>query len=119
PGIAEAVVHRETVELGRLTPVPAPRAPSADLAADQLAAVAHGAGPARVVAPAGSGKTRVLTERLRHLVVDRGVERETVLAVAYNRQAQEELEARTAAFAPRARTLNSLGYWIAGRARGR
>ncbi len=118
PGIAEAVVHRETVELGRLTPVPAPRAPSAELAPDQLAAVEHGAGPARVVAPAGSGKTRVLTERLRHLVVDRGVERETVLAVAYNKQAQRELESRTSDFSPRARTLNSLGYEIVARARG-
>jgi DNA helicase-2/ATP-dependent DNA helicase PcrA len=111
------VVHRESVDLGRLTIVAPVSAPHADLAVDQLAAVAHGAGPARVVAPAGSGKTRVLTERLRHLVVDRGVERETVLAVAYNRQAQEELEARTVDFAPRARTLNSLGYWILGRAR--
>ncbi len=113
-----AVVHRESVELGRLTIVPGVCGPRADLASDQLAAVAHGAGPARVVAPAGSGKTRVLTERLRHLVVDRAVERETVLAVAYNKQAQEELETRTSEFAPRARTLNSLGYWIVGRARG-
>ena len=117
-GDGDAIVHRESVELGRLTITPAPKPPHADLAPDQLAAVAHGAGPARVVAPAGSGKTRVLTERLRHLVVDRGVERELVLAVAYNRQAQEELEARTADFAPPARTLNSLGYWIVGRARG-
>jgi DNA helicase-2/ATP-dependent DNA helicase PcrA len=50
--------------------------------------VAHGAGPARVIAPAGSGKTRVLTERLRHLTVDRRLERETLLAVAYNKRAQ-------------------------------
>jgi DNA helicase-2/ATP-dependent DNA helicase PcrA len=112
------IVHRETVDLGRLTTAAQVAAPVADLAADQLAAVAHGAGPARVVAPAGSGKTRVLTERLRHLVVDAGVERETVLAVAYNRKAQEELEARTQDFGPRSRTLNSLGYWIVGRARG-
>jgi DNA helicase-2/ATP-dependent DNA helicase PcrA len=118
PSDPAVVVHRESVELGRLTITPAASEPHADLAPDQLAAVAHGAGPARVVAPAGSGKTRVLTERLRHLVVDRGVERETVLAVAYNRQAQEELEARTVDFSPRARTLNSLGYWIVGRARG-
>ena len=45
----------------------------AELAPDQLAAVGHRTGPARVIAPAGSGKTRVLTERLRHLVADRGV----------------------------------------------
>ncbi len=104
------VVHAETVELGMLTPVPAPIAVSADLAPDQLAAVAHGAGPARIVAPAGSGKTRVLTERLRHLVVDRGIERDTILAVAYNKKAQLELEERTTDFSPRVSTLNALGY---------
>ena len=50
------------------------RPPDADLAPDQLAAVSHERGGARVIAPAGSGKTRVLTERLRHLIEDRGVE---------------------------------------------
>ncbi|MCB0965110.1 MAG: hypothetical protein KDA98_17670, partial [Acidimicrobiales bacterium] len=55
-----AVVHRESVELGALVVAPPPTDPSADLAPDQLAAVAHQRGPARVIAPAGSGKTRVL-----------------------------------------------------------
>ena len=106
------VVHRESVELGRLASAPPPVPPSADLAADQLAAVAHERGPARVIAPAGSGKTRVLTERLRHLLGDRGWERESVLAVAYNKEAQLELERRCEAFRPRVRTLNSLGLWV-------
>ncbi|NLD75243.1 MAG: UvrD-helicase domain-containing protein, partial [Acidimicrobiales bacterium] len=100
-----SVVHHETVELGRLTPSPPEVDPVSDLAPDQRAAVSHLSGPARVIAPAGSGKTRVLTERLRHLLGDRGWERETVLAVAYNKEAQLELERRTAAFRPRARTL--------------
>jgi DNA helicase-2/ATP-dependent DNA helicase PcrA len=113
------VVHADSVELGRLTLVPAPVPPTADLAPDQLAAVAHGAGPARVIAPAGSGKTRVLTERLRHLVVDRRFERECVLAVAYNKRAQQEMEARTAGFGPRVQTLNALGYALLTEARGR
>ena len=39
-------------------------------APDQEAAVAHRGGPARIIAPAGSGKTRVLTERARHGVVE-------------------------------------------------
>jgi DNA helicase II / ATP-dependent DNA helicase PcrA len=60
------VVHRWNAELGNPQPVRHDSV-SADLAADQLLAVGHGAGPARVIAPAGSGKTRVLTERLRHL----------------------------------------------------
>ncbi|HEX9992391.1 MAG TPA: ATP-dependent DNA helicase UvrD2 [Acidimicrobiales bacterium] len=120
PGeVGGAVVSRETVDLGRLDPAPPPTAPSADLAPDQLAAVAHGAGPARVVAPAGSGKTRVLTERLRHVLVDRGWEREAVLAVAYNKQAQVQLEERTADVHPRTRTLNSLGLSVVAAANGR
>ena len=69
-----AVVPAEAVDAGHVRPVAPLVAPRADLAPDQLAAVAHGSGPARVIAPAGSGKTRVLTERLRHLVVDRGYE---------------------------------------------
>jgi DNA helicase II / ATP-dependent DNA helicase PcrA len=114
-----AVVHRESVEAGSLAAVPPPVVPGADLAPDQLEAVAHGAGPARIIAPAGSGKTRVLTERLRHLVVDRGVERAGVVAVAYNKKAQLELEARCADFRPRADTLNALGYRLLGEALGR
>ena len=113
-----AVVHREAVESGRLTVEPVPAQPTADLAPDQLAAVAHGGGPARVIAPAGSGKTRVLTERLRHLVLDRGYEPGGVLAVAYNKRAQEELQARTADVRPRVQTLNALAYEILGEARG-
>ena len=114
------LVHSESVELGALRVAPEPVAPGADLADDQLAAVAHLSGPARVIAPAGSGKTRVLTERLRHLLGDRGWDPGSVLAVAYNKEAQLELERRTSAFSPRVRTLNALGYWVlrehAGRA---
>ena len=51
-----------------------PRRIRAELAPDQLAAVGHRSGAARVIAPAGSGKTRVLTERLRHLVAGRGAQ---------------------------------------------
>jgi DNA helicase-2/ATP-dependent DNA helicase PcrA len=113
------VVHAETVELGRLDVAPQPIPPDAALAPDQLAAVAHASGPARVIAPAGSGKTRVLTERLRHLLGDRAWERELVLAVAYNKEAQLELERRTEGFRPRVRTLNSLGLWVLTQHRGR
>ncbi|HYD08886.1 MAG TPA: ATP-dependent helicase, partial [Acidimicrobiales bacterium] len=112
--LALPVVHRETVELGRLDVAPTPNTVGADLAPDQLAAVAHGAGPARIVAPAGSGKTRVLTERLRHVIRDRGVERELVLAVAYNKKAQLEMESRTTDVRPRVSTLNALGHRLLG-----
>ena len=67
-----------------------------ELSADQRAAVEHDGGAARVIAPAGSGKTRVLAARLRHLVLDRGVPPGSVTALAYNTRAAEELTERTA-----------------------
>jgi DNA helicase-2/ATP-dependent DNA helicase PcrA len=114
-----AVVHSETLDAGSLRPQPAPVAPSATLAPDQLAAVAHGAGPARVIAPAGSGKTRVLTERLRHLLADRGYEAGNTLAVAYNRKAAEEMTARLPGLGARIQTLNAWGYELVARWLGR
>jgi DNA helicase-2/ATP-dependent DNA helicase PcrA len=108
------VVHRWSAESGRLVVSSGPR-PDAELAPDQLAAVDHPSGPARVIAPAGSGKTRVLTERLR-LLVRRGAHPGTVTALAYNTRAAEELRARVvdvlSADGPHVRTLNSLALWI-------
>lgn len=109
---AQRVLHHLDVEAGSLRASAALSEPHADLAADQLLAVRHLSGGARVIAPAGSGKTRVLTERLRHLVVDRRYNREQVVAVAYNKRAQEEMTRRTNDFAPRVQTLNSLGWEI-------
>ncbi len=109
------VAHRWGVEAGHLDPA-THRPPDSELAPDQLAAVVHATGPARVIAPAGSGKTRVLTERLRHLVADRGVDRGTVSALAYNTRAADELKQRCSDVlspeGPHIRTLNSTGLWI-------
>ena len=113
------VIHSDSVEVGQLTLLSEPSAPTAELAPDQLAAVAHGAGPARIIAPAGSGKTRVLTERYRHLLADRGYERETVVALAYNKKAQEEMASRLQGLGARIQTLNAWGYGILSRALGR
>ena len=112
---AIGVVHRWNAEAGRLEPAGhAP--PSSELAPDQLAAVGHRTGAARVIAPAGSGKTRVLTERLRHLIVDRRVHPSTITALAYNNKAAADLRLRCedipGAPALNIRTLNSLGFWI-------
>jgi DNA helicase-2/ATP-dependent DNA helicase PcrA len=109
------VVHRWNAEAGRLIARRRVHTPSA-LAPDQLAAVYHRAGPARVIAPAGSGKTRVLTERLRHLVSECGVHPATITALAYNSKAAAEMRERCADIDGGAglniRTLNSLGLWI-------
>lgn len=113
-----AVIHVESVWAGRLQP-DTYRPPSADLAPDQLAAVSHPEGPARIIAPAGSGKTRVLTERLRHLVADRHWEPESVTALAYNRRAAGEMAERLADVQPvNVRTLHSFGYEILTRSHG-
>ena len=111
--LALDVIHHETVDLGLTTRVPPPTAPSEDLADDQLAAVSHGAGPARIIAPAGSGKTRVLTARMRHLVEDRLVEPEIITAVAYNKRAADEMAERLPSrLRSRIRTIHSLGWAI-------
>jgi DNA helicase-2/ATP-dependent DNA helicase PcrA len=93
--------------------VPADNACTADLAPDQLAAVTHPGGSARVLAPAGSGKTRVLTERARHLARRWNVPTAAVTVVAYNKRAQEEIVHRTADLPGlQVRTLNSLALAI-------
>ncbi len=109
------VVHRWNTEGGSLSAV-VHHAPGADLAPDQLAAVNHAVGGARVIAPAGSGKTRVLTERLRHTIEVRGADPATVTALAFNANAAEEMRDRcrnlVTARGPHIRTLNSVGNWI-------
>ena len=117
--IEACVVHRETVELGLLEPVPlsVPAPEGGLLAADQLAAVRHSHGPAGSLRRPDQGRPASGTERLRHLIVDRRYERDTVLAVAYNVKARHEMEARTAAFSPRLQSLNALGYSLVREAR--
>jgi DNA helicase-2/ATP-dependent DNA helicase PcrA len=111
--LGEVVIHHETVDLGRDTPVPGNKAPSLELAPDQLEAVSHLVGPARIIAPAGSGKTRVLTARVRHLLEDRGIEPEVLTALAYNRRAAEEmLERLPEGRRLNVRTIHSLGWEI-------
>ncbi|HSK07708.1 MAG TPA: ATP-dependent helicase, partial [Acidimicrobiia bacterium] len=111
--LVDVAIHHETVELGRHTPISPAKTPASDLAPDQMEAVAHLVGPARVIAPAGSGKTRVLTARVRHLVEDRGVEPELLTALAYNRRAADEMVHRLQEGSRRnVRTIHSLGWEI-------
>jgi DNA helicase-2/ATP-dependent DNA helicase PcrA len=119
----ERILHRVAIASGSLRadiePVENPDLQL--LAPDQRAAVLHAGGPARILAPAGSGKTTVLTARFRHLVVERGYDAANVCALAYNRRAGAEMQDRLADLPGGARhkvrTLNSLGYEIVRRAR--
>jgi len=115
PGPEVPVVHAESLELGRLTLQPPPVGATGDgtlLAPDQRAAVEHPRGPVRVVAPAGSGKTRTLNARLLHLTDDRGIEPSLVTAVAYNNRAAEEMRSRLQRPELQIRTIHSLGWRI-------
>ncbi len=90
-----------------------PGEPEADLAPDQRRAVGHLGGGACIVAPAGSGKTHVLTERARWLVRDLGVAPSAVCLVAYNVRARAEMQLRTADLPGlEVRTLNSLALAV-------
>lgn len=109
------IVHAESIEQGRLRRQPPPGGATGDgtlLAPDQRAAVEHPGGPVRVVAPAGSGKTRALNARLLHLVDDRGVEPSLVTAVAYNNRAAAEMRERLQRPDLQVRTVHSLGWRI-------
>ncbi|MBT9589093.1 ATP-dependent helicase, partial [bacterium] len=104
-----AVVHRESIDLGRLTLTLPEHAPTLELAPDQLRAVLHRGGAACVLAPAGSGKTRVLTQRLAHLL-HCGVEPQRITALAYNRRAALEMRQRLPQAQQCLRTLHALGF---------
>ena len=66
---------------------------SINLNSEQEQAVRHSAGPLLVIAGPGSGKTRVIIERVKHLV-DSGIKPSEILCLTFSEKAADEMKQR-------------------------
>lgn len=94
----------------------------AGLSDAQRRAVTHEDGPLIVLAGPGTGKTRVITSRVAHMIHERGIEPDRVAAVTFTNKAAGELRERlaklvgqTQAARIHASTFHSLGLGIVRR----
>jgi len=83
----------------------------------QREAVLHEDGPLLILAGAGSGKTRVITSKIAHLLEARGYPAEAILAVAFTNKAAEEMRERVRRYSPAGagvmiKTFHAFGAWL-------
>ena len=91
----------------------APSGGTSGLNSEQQAAVRHYRGPALCIAGPGSGKTRVLTERIKELIRTKHVNPASILALTFTNKAAQEMQNRLApaeqGAAAHIHTFHSLG----------
>lgn len=61
---------------------------------EQLSAIKHGNGPLLIIAGAGTGKTTVITERIKYLLLEKKIEPHEILALTFTDKAAFEMEER-------------------------
>mgnify|MGYP006274770433 CR=1 FL=1 len=83
----------------------------------QREAVLHSGGALLILAGAGSGKTRVITVKIAHLIAQGSVDPRSILAVTFTNKAAAEMKSRACLLEPRAtdamiKTFHSFGAWL-------
>ncbi len=67
---------------------------------EQQQAIEHGEGPLLIIAGAGTGKTTVITKRIEHLILEKKIPPESILALTFTEKAAREMEERVDVILP-------------------
>lgn len=68
--------------------------PDLKLNKEQIEAIKHKKGPLLIIAGAGTGKTTVITERIKHLIISKAAKANEILALTFTEKAAKEMQER-------------------------